>query len=124
MFTTGLRRAKSSRMCSPICYSPPLTKFGDHDIYTWKNVREHLLLYKAKFWTLHFPTFLKCINKTFLNNQHLYYLKLLQGENDEYQVVIVTGSGHFGYRSLVSDFRTLSIILAINSSHEVCTLLS
>ena len=54
-----------------------------------------------------------------LNNQHLYYLKLLQGEIDSYQAITVAGSGHFGYRNLISDFRTLLIILAINTFHEV-----
>ena len=72
---------------------------------------------------LHFPTVLKCINETFLNNQHLYYLKLLQSESDEYQAITVAGSGHFGYRNLISDFRTLSIILVIIFSMKSdCTL--
>ena len=44
---------------------------------------------------------------------------MLQSENDEYQAITVAGSGHFGYRNLISDFRTLLIILAINSFNEV-----
>ena len=31
----------------------------------------------------------------------------------------MAGSGHFGYRDLISDFRTLLTILAINFLHEV-----
>ena len=37
----------------------------------------------------YFPTFLKCINETFVNSQHLYCLKWFQSENDEYQAITV-----------------------------------
>ena len=39
--------------------------------------------------------------------------------NDEYQAINVAGIGNFRNRNLISDFRTLLIILAINSFHEV-----
>ena len=35
------------------------------------------------------------------------------------QLITVVGSGHFGYRNVISDFRTLLIILAINSFHDI-----
>ena len=83
-------------------------------IYTLKKVREHLLYYEAKLWTnISLQYF------SVLNSQHPFYLKLLQSENDEYQAITVAGSGHLGYRNLIFDFRTLLIILAINSFHEV-----
>ena len=44
---------------------------------------------------------------------------MLQSENDEYQAITLAGSGHFGYRNLISDFRALLIILAINSFNKV-----
>ena len=34
----------------------------------------------------------------------MYYLKMLQSENDEYQAVTVAGSGHVGYRNFMSNF--------------------
>ena len=74
------------------------------DIYTLLN------------FGLTFSYILKVYERNSLNNQHLYYL---QREIDEYQAITVAGSSHFGYRNLISDFRTLLIILAINSFHEV-----
>ena len=68
---------------------------------------------------LTFSYILRVYYQNFLNNQHLYYLKLLQSKIDEYQAITVAGSGHFVYRNLISDFRTLLIILAINSFPEV-----
>ena len=35
---------------------------------------------------------------------------LLQSENDEYQTITVAGSGHFGYRNLISDLLIFCII--------------
>ena len=67
---------------------------------------------------LTFPYILKVYLQNFLNNQHLYYLKLLQSENDKYQTITVAGSSHFVYRNLISNFRTLLTILAMNSFHE------
>ena len=87
-------------------------------VYTWKKVREHLLYYQAKLSnniSLHSQSALTEL----LNNQHPFYLKLLQSENDEYQAITVAGSGHFGYRNLFFDFRTLLITFAINFFHEV-----
>ena len=57
---------------------------------------------------LTFPYILKVYQRNFLN-QHL---KFLQSENDEYQAITVARIGHYRYRNLISDFRTLSIILA------------
>ena len=80
--------------------------------------REHFLYYEARLWTnisLHFLSVLTNI----LNNKHLFYLKLLHSENGEYLAITVAGSGHSRYRNFIFDFRTLLIILAINSFHEV-----
>ena len=53
----------------------------------------------------------------------MYYQKLLQSENDVYQTITVSGSVHFGYRNLISDFRALLLILAIIPSMKSdCTL--
>ena len=41
---------------------------------------------------LTFSYSLELYYKTFLNNHHLYYLKLHQSENDEYQAINVAGS--------------------------------
>ena len=60
---------------------------------------------------LTFPYILKVYERNFLNNQHPFYLKLHQSENDEYQAITVAGSGHFGYKNLIFDVRTLLIIL-------------
>ena len=68
---------------------------------------------------LTFSNILKVYQLNFLNNQHLYYLKLLQSENDEYQTITVSGSDHFGYRNLISGFRTILINIETNSFHEV-----
>ena len=90
-----------------------------HYIYTSKNVGNTSCITRLNFG-LTFLYILKVYEQNFfLNNQHLYYLKLLQSENDGYQAISEAGSGHFGYRNLISDFRTLLVILAINSAHEV-----
>ena len=46
---------------------------------------------------------MKNLDMSPLNNYQLYYLKLLQSENVDYQAITVTVSGHFGYRNLISD---------------------
>ena len=68
---------------------------------------------------LTFPYILKVHQRMFLNDQHLFYLKLLQSENDEYLAITVAGSGHFGYKNVIFDVRTLLIVFAINCFHEV-----
>ena len=92
---------------------------GSTTIYTHgKKLGNTFCITRLNFG-LTFPYLLKVYYQNFLNNQHPFYLKLLQSENDEYQALTVAGSDHFGYINLIFDVRTLLIIFAINSFREV-----
>ena len=58
-------------------------------------------------------------NRSFIQNLKYPTLLRHENENDEYPANTVAVSGHLGYRSSVSDFRTLLIFPAINSFYEV-----
>ena len=79
------------------------------------KVREHLLCYEGKLWTIIFLQSKYVLTKLFSYSKYVVS-KVASARKLR---IAAADSGHLGYRSSISDFRTPLIFLAMNAFHEV-----